>query len=123
MQPSFPEIPLVILNLMGLEEDQEFFLKRELPVVGFLIRDVTTHRFHLGSAHGEGAVSVLPMEAPKLGEAIMNPARRVRLDRPQNVGYCLVLPESSQKVDMVRDAIGEQTKATLAANGATEVFP
>jgi hypothetical protein len=51
----------------------------------------------------------------------MNPARRVRLD--QDVGDCLVLPQASQEMDMVGDAIGEQTKATLTANRATQVLP
>jgi hypothetical protein len=38
---------------MCVEECQEFFLKRELPVVGFLTGNVTTHRFYLGFATRE----------------------------------------------------------------------
>ena len=33
------------------------------------------------------------------------------------------MPEASQKMNMVSDAVRDETKATLAANGATEVFP
>ena len=36
---------------MCLEDFQEFFLKRELSVMGFLTGNVTTHRFHLGFAY------------------------------------------------------------------------
>jgi hypothetical protein len=53
---------------MRPEQRQEFFLKPELPVVGFLTRNIMTHRFHLGFAYCESAVSVLPTEAPELGE-------------------------------------------------------
>ena len=120
---SFPDISLVVLDLVRLEECHEFFLKRELPVVGFLTGNVTPRCFHLGFANRECAISVLPMKTTQLGESIMNPARRVRLDRTPNVGDCLVLPQSSQEMDMVGDAIGEQTKATLTANRATQVFP
>jgi len=81
------------------------------------------HGLRLGFAYREGAVAVLPMKAPELGELTMDPARRVRLDRPQNLGDGLVLPEPSQEMNMVSDAVGQQTKATLTANGATQVFP
>jgi hypothetical protein len=86
---SFPDVSLVVLDLMCREKRQEFFLKRELSVVTFLAGNVTTHRFHLGFATCECAISVLPMETPQLWETIVNPARRVCLDRTQNVGDCL----------------------------------
>jgi hypothetical protein len=41
----------------------------------------------------------------------------------QNFRHGLVLPEASQEMDVVGDAIGEQTKAVLTANRATQVFP
>jgi len=60
---------------MGLEECQEFLLKRQLAVVDFLIRNVMPHCFCLGFADGEGAVTVLPVKAAKLGELNMDPGR------------------------------------------------
>ena len=33
------------------------------------------------------------------------------------------MPEASQKMNMVSDPVRDETKATLAANGATQVFP
>jgi len=53
----------------------------------------------------------------------MDPARRVRLDRPQNFGDGLVLPEASEEMDMVDNPVGQETKAPLTANDTTEVFP
>src|SRR5262245_2449728 len=105
------------------EECEEFLLKRKLAVVSFLFRNVTPHRFHLRFAHREGTISVLPAEPSEFGEGIVNPTRRVRLDRSQNIRHCLVLAKASQKMDMVRDAIGDQTEATFAANGTAKVFP
>jgi len=77
---------------MSLEECQEFLLKPQLAVVDFLIRDVTPHCFCLGPADREVAVAVLPVKAAKLGELSMDPGRRARLNRPQNLGDGLVLP-------------------------------
>ena len=108
---------------MCLQKRQEFFLKRELSVMGFLRGNVTTDRFHLGLADCECALSVLPMKTTELGETLTNPARRVCLDRPQNIGDCLVLPQANPEMDVVGNAIGDQTKATLAANRTTQVFP
>ena len=108
---------------MCLQKRQEFFLKRELSVMGFLRGNVTTDRFHLGLADCECALSVLPMKATELGETLTNPARRVCLDRPQNIGDCLVLLQANPEMDVVGNAIGDQTKATLAANRTTQVFP
>jgi hypothetical protein len=53
----------------------------------------------------------------------MNPTQRVRLEGSQNLRDCPVLPEASQEMNMVSDAVSEVTKATRAANGATQVFP
>ena len=108
---------------MCLQKRQEFLWKRELSVMGFLPGNVTTDRFHLGLADCEGALSVLPMKTTELGETLTNPARRVCLDRPQNIGDCLVLLQANPEMDLVGDPIGDQTKATLAANRTTQVFP
>ena len=63
---SFPEIPLVVLDVMCLEECQEFFLKGDLVVMSFLIRNITPYGFRLGFAHRKGPISILPMKSTEL---------------------------------------------------------
>jgi len=108
---------------MCLQKRQEFFLKRELSVMGFLPGNVTTDRIHLGLADCECALSVLPMKTTELGETLTNPARRVCLDRPQNIGDCLVLPQANPEMDVVGNAIGDQTKATLVRESHHSSIP
>lgn len=55
-----PNIPLFILNPMLLQQRDELFLERHVPVMLVLARDVSLDRVDAGAAHAETAVSVLP---------------------------------------------------------------
>jgi hypothetical protein len=65
--PLFPEVVLVVLDLVRLQGRQEFFLKRDLPVVSFLSSNIKTHSFGLRFAYRE-RVSILPVEARSRGK-------------------------------------------------------
>jgi hypothetical protein len=121
-QQSFPDVTVVVLDLVRFEKRHEFLLKRVPPVVCFLTRNVTTDYFLLGLTNCECSIALLPSKPPQLGVAIMNPTRGVRFDSTQNLRNRFVLTQANQKVDVVSNTVGEQTKAALTANRTTQVF-
>src|SRR5437867_8951762 len=108
---------------MCLQKRQEFFLKRELSVMAFLPGNVTTDRFHLGLADCESALSVLPMKATELGKPSRIQPEEFALIARRTSETALSCCRRTRRWNGVGNAIGDQTKATLAANRTTQVFP
>ena len=65
---------------MLLQQANQFFLERSLPVVLPLVADVLHHSGQDGRGDGEALVSILPREGTHSREGIVNPAGGVRLD-------------------------------------------
>jgi len=65
---------------MPREERSVLFLETPHAVVLRLTGDVTTGRFNLRRADAEGAIAVLPREAPQVTEGSAYPVGRSALD-------------------------------------------
>src|SRR5258706_7058096 len=79
---SIPDVSLIILDAVGFQERDVLLLERPLPMVFFLIPNVSNCIVHLSDPNAEGSVPFLPFEAPMRTELIVDPFRRTTLDQP-----------------------------------------
>jgi hypothetical protein len=76
---SIPQIPFVIFNFMPSQKFAQLILKRNLPVMFLLPRDVIPHRDQLRKADGENTVAALPRKIPQLRAFGFEPHAEPRL--------------------------------------------
>ena len=74
---SPPQVTLIVVDFVFLQQLQILFLKSLLPVMFALVPDVFNNIRNLGLANCEPAVAVLPFKATQLGKLFVNPLRRI----------------------------------------------
>src|SRR5258708_7921640 len=103
---SIPHISLVKRDLVTLQELPELLLKRDLPMVLFLVLDVTNRGIRLRFADGKCAVSRLPGEA---GHALgLHPFGGTLLHLLHEVCLGDGATQSVENVDMVGHTAGSE---------------
>ena len=117
---SIPDVALVVGNAVFLEEDDEFFLERMLPVVFLLTRDVLRHSSHARFAYAERSITSLPSEVFRR-PFFMCPARGIGFDESCDIGNRVRRGHAQQHVNVIGRAIDNQRDTTHGANDATHV--
>jgi hypothetical protein len=98
---SIPNVALVELDLVGLEERTVFLFKGFDPVMLALVADVSPHVFHLGLTHRERPESRLPEEPLELRPPLTKPVVRALLEMADDVAQCLGPREKKQGMRVV----------------------
>src|SRR3989339_1971181 len=83
---SIPDVPLVVLDPVPLQEREELLLESLLAMVFGLRLNVADRSFHLGNADAERAVSFLPGKIAVFGEGVMDPPGGTALDQLNGLG-------------------------------------
>ena len=78
---SVPQIPLGELDLVLLQQHQEFLLERHFAMMLLLIADVANECVQLRHAHVERSVFFLPLEESVFREGVVNPFGGAALDQ------------------------------------------
>src|SRR5437763_4557441 len=93
---SVPEVALVVLDAMFLQESSELLLEGGLAVVLLLPGDVGPHRLDVGLTDGKGAVAVLPVEVGERASLGLDPLGRALLDLLHDLDEGAALREREQ---------------------------
>ncbi len=79
---SLPQIALVELHAVFLQQREELILERNPLVMSRLIADITDDRLAAGFADAERSIPTLPREGAPLRPLLLDPTRGVRLHDP-----------------------------------------
>ena len=125
--PSFPNESLVVRNPVPLQEDNEFLLKRNVPVVLLLVGDVRPDRIDVRPADAERPVPRLPREVRPLRPRFMDPLGRVALHDPHRVCDRQRRRQGNEQVDVVGRPVDFQSRPAdlpkVAAHVGEQVGP
>ncbi len=69
----------------------------------FLMKDVVSHGFKMGSTHGESPIAFLSRE-PRQSESSMNPRGRLAFDLAHDIGQTMRCAQSREHVDVITRA-------------------
>jgi hypothetical protein len=72
---SSPQVTLIVVDIVFLQQLQILLLKGFLAVMFALIIDVRYHIWDLGLAYRESTVAILPFEETQFRKLFMNPLR------------------------------------------------
>src|SRR5262249_23662525 len=101
---SIPHVPLVVFDLIFLQQAPEFVLIRFAAIMFFLVLDVALERRKVRRADRERAVPVLPVKCRQRGELIFDPNGRTLfefLDEGRDIHR---LRQAAGNMDMIVDA-------------------
>src|SRR5262245_2101012 len=101
---SAQQIPLVIRNLVLLEERDQLILERDLPMMFLLGPNICADSLHKRLADRERAVSLLPIEALTSSGQIVHPLRGLALDLLDHLRHGDARLELGEEVDVVGNA-------------------
>jgi hypothetical protein len=114
-----PDISFVVRNIVLLQKGEIFFLKGQLLVMLFLLRDVSGNGRHIRFANAESAISRLPgkLHIPFL----MNPARGICFDNAGDFRHRVHGTNANQHVDVIGGSIHDKSGAVHFANDAAQI--
>src|SRR5215210_2812891 len=119
--PSIPQVPLVVFDLVGLEQRAELLLKGPDAVMFALVANVGPHVRDLRLAHREGPESRLPEELRELRALLAEPVIRALLEMTDDVAQRLGPGEQKEDVRVIRLGVDFDRGAAEAFEGATHV--
>ena len=123
LEPSSPDVALVIFDTVLFKELPILFLKWARLMMLALVRDIMDELGQLGSAHRECSVTVLPTEMTQVRKRVMNPFARSPLEELQGLADCKSRRYADYQVNMILDAADLQGLPGILTGDAAKKFP
>ena len=98
-----PKKPLVILDVILLQEPQQLCLKLFGSVVFLLARNVCSQRNDVAGADGEGGIATLPLKVVHAATVLFDPLRSVAFQVSKQVGDGHCATKVAQNVNVILD--------------------
>ena len=117
------QVLLHIFHPVLLQENLKLFLECHLPVMLRLPLNVFRRVLHAGDTDAEGPVAFLPLEVPMLFERVMNPLRRVSLEKLNGFRHGKRGRNREQDMNMSFHAAYDQRPHLVLPSDAAEVGP
>jgi len=118
-QKLLPDVPLIVGDFVLLQESDVFLLEGQVFVVILLSCDVAGDRRHVGFAHAERTVAVLPR---KILIAIRaKPAGGIRLDDADDLGCRMHWTDTDEHVNVICHAADDEGCSAGFADDATKI--
>src|SRR5260370_32201151 len=114
-----PDVPLVVMDSVHLEEAHQFLLKRTLPVMFLLVCDVSGYGRNIRFANAKHSISRLPGE---IGIPLATyPTGRVRFNNAGHLRRRLRGTNPHQHMNVVNRSIDDKRRALHFADDPSEV--
>jgi len=118
---SVPEISLVVINPMLVQQGHQFLFIAEFSMVFFLAVDVIHDLVHIGFAYAECSIPELPGKSRPLWPLLMHPFAGIGFDKAKRIRNGNCGRQTDQKVHMILHAINGQRFAFKFACQAAEI--
>lgn len=115
-----PQEPFVVFDAATFQEREVFFLERKLPMMIFLVRNVSDHRRALRWADGERSIPFLPRERA-LVDFLMYPPRRNRLHIAHHIRETCGGFQANEQMHVILHAAHRFRNPTDIANHAAKI--
>src|SRR6266850_6333686 len=120
---SSPQVTLIVVDIVFLQQLQILILKSLLTVMLALVPDVCNHIWDLGLADREPTVTVLPFKATELEEFLMNPLGRLTFQVLGDLAGTMRRQRHHESMNMIFDSSDLKGSHLVMSGDATDVGP